>query len=84
MPLNPDFRDLFVALNAEGVRYLLVGGYAYSFHVAPRFTRDLDVWVEASAEAAPRVLRAMRRIGCDGHPADGIDESRPRVRCRRT
>jgi hypothetical protein len=28
MPVNPDFKDLFVALNAAGARFLLVGGYA--------------------------------------------------------
>ena len=28
MPVNPDFRDLFAALNAAGARYLLVGGTA--------------------------------------------------------
>jgi hypothetical protein len=48
MPVNPDFRDLFAALNAEGAEYLLVGGYALAVHAAPRFTRDLDVWVDAA------------------------------------
>jgi len=79
MPLNRDFRDLFAALNAEGVRYLLVGGYAFAFHVEPRFTKDLDVWVEASPEAAPRVLRALLAFGA---PAERIEESdfrEPRV-----
>ncbi len=28
MAVNPDFRDLFAALNAAAARYLLVGGYA--------------------------------------------------------
>ena len=32
MPVNPDFRDLFAALNGAGARYLLVGGYAVAFH----------------------------------------------------
>ena len=50
MNLNRDFSDLFSALNAEGVRYLLVGGYAFSFHAVPRYTKDLDVWVEATPE----------------------------------
>jgi len=41
MPLNPDFRDLFAALNAAAAEFLLVGGYALGVHAAPRFTRDL-------------------------------------------
>jgi len=54
MPVNPDFKDLFAALNAEGVEYLLVGGYAMAVHDAPRFTKDLDVWVNPSASNPPR------------------------------
>lgn len=40
MPVNPDFSDLFSALNAADARYLMVGGYAVSFHSEPRFTKD--------------------------------------------
>lgn len=72
MNLNRDFSDLFSALNAEGVRYLLVGGYAFSFHAVPRYTKDLDVWVEATPEMAPRTLRALLAFGA---PADLIEES---------
>lgn len=63
MPANPDFRDLFSALNAAGARYLLVGGYAVAFHAEPRFTKDLDLWIEASAENAQRTYEALRAFG---------------------
>ncbi len=63
MPVNPDFRDLFAALNAAGAEYLLVGGYALAIHAAPRFTRDLDVWVNATRENAGRVHDALQRFG---------------------
>ena len=72
MNLNRDFSDLFSALNAEGVRYLLVGGYAFSFHAVPRYTKDLDVWVEATPKMAPRTLRALLAFGA---PAELIQES---------
>ncbi|MEO8195716.1 MAG: hypothetical protein ABI689_03235 [Thermoanaerobaculia bacterium] len=72
MNLNRDFSDLFAALNAEGVRYLLVGGYAFSFHAVPRYTKDLDVWVEATPEMAPRTLRALLAFGV---PAEIVEES---------
>jgi hypothetical protein len=61
--VNPDFRDLFAALNAAGARYLLVGGYAVAFHAAPRFTKDLDVWTEPTADNAARVAQALRAFG---------------------
>jgi len=63
MPINRDFRDLFATLNDARVRYLLVGGYAVAFHTEPRYTKALDVWVEAGPENAPRVLAALRAFG---------------------
>jgi hypothetical protein len=41
------------------VRFLIVGGYAVAFHGRPRATKDLDVWVEASPENAPRPRAAF-------------------------
>lgn len=63
MAINPDFRDLFAALNAAAARYLLVGGYALAVHAQPRFTKDLDVWVEPTPENAARVHAALADFG---------------------
>lgn len=63
MPVNPDFRDLFAGLNAAGAEYLLVGGYALAVHAAPRFTKDLDVWVNPTPQNATRVHEALRGFG---------------------
>lgn len=63
MPVNPDFSDLFSALNAADARYLLIGGYAFSFHAEPRYTKDLDVWVEPSAPNAAAVNAALAQFG---------------------
>lgn len=60
MAINPDFRDLFAALNDAGAKYLLVGGYALAVHAVPRFTKDLDLWVESTAENATCVMAALR------------------------
>jgi hypothetical protein len=61
--MNPDFVDLLRAFAAADVRFLVVGAYALAFHGRPRATGDLDVWVEASAENAPRVMRALAAFG---------------------
>ena len=63
MAINPDFSDLFASLNGAGAKYLLVGGYALAIHAHPRFTKDLDVWVDPTPENAPRVLDALRAFG---------------------
>ncbi|MEQ1923818.1 MAG: hypothetical protein ABL952_15035 [Pyrinomonadaceae bacterium] len=55
--MNSDFKDLLRAFSEEEVRYLVVGGYAFAEHVEPRYTKDLDVWIERTEENADRVLR---------------------------
>jgi hypothetical protein len=61
--LNRDFKEFVKSLNDNGVRYLVVGGYAVAFHGHPRYTRDLDVWVEGSRENALRLIRALADFG---------------------
>ena len=61
--MNPDFRDLLCALNAAEARFLVVGAYAVGVHGHPRATKDLEVWVEASAENAARVMAALKEFG---------------------
>jgi hypothetical protein len=63
MKVNSDFKDLLHALNEAGVRYLIVGGYAVMVHTEPRFTKDLDIWVEPRTENADRLLAALAHFG---------------------
>jgi len=63
MEVNSDFKDLLQALNGATAKYLVVGGVALAYHAKPRFTRDLDIWVEASPTNAPRVYRALANFG---------------------
>jgi hypothetical protein len=63
MTVNPDFRDLFAALNGAQAEFLIVGGYALAVHGVPRFTKDLDVWVRASASNGLRVWKALDAFG---------------------
>jgi hypothetical protein len=61
--LNPDFRDMLLALSAEGAEFLVVGAYAVAAHGIPRATGDLDVWVGTEGDNPARVLRALQRFG---------------------
>lgn len=63
MSANPDFKDLFSVFNAENVEYLVVGAHAVIFYAEPRYTKDLDVWVNPSPANAARVWRALGRFG---------------------
>ena len=37
-----DYKDLLSAFQSHGVKYLVVGGFAVSYHSQPRFTKDID------------------------------------------
>jgi len=63
MAVNPDFRDLFASLNGAGAEYLVIGAYALAVHGAPRFTKDLDLWVRPTEENAKRVWSALETFG---------------------
>jgi hypothetical protein len=55
----PDFEEFIGALNARGVRYLIVGAHAVAFHARPRATKDLDILVDPTAANARRLRAAL-------------------------
>jgi hypothetical protein len=61
--MNSDFRDLLSIFNANGVKYLVIGAYAFMKHAEPRYTKDLDIWVKANAVNAARVFRSLKEFG---------------------
>lgn len=67
--MDKDFRELLSAFNAHNVKYLIVGGYAVSFHSDPRTTKDLDLFIQPSPENAKAVFLALKDYGA---PLDGI------------
>lgn len=66
MGLHQDFKDLLSAFDGAKVRYLLVGGYAVSFHSRPRYTKDIDLLIAAEPENLPRVQAALAHFGAPG------------------
>ena len=72
MAKNPDYKELLLRLNESEVRYLIVGGYAVMKYAEPRFTKDLDIWVENSRENSGRVFKALMAFGAP-LDSDGIN-----------
>ena len=48
--IDPNFREFAACADVRDVRFLIVGGRAVGFHSHPRYTKDLDVWVERTPE----------------------------------
>lgn len=63
MAIYPDFEELLQCLNDAKARYLLVGAHAVAIYTEPRYTKDMDVWVEPSLANAGRVYRALEKYG---------------------
>ena len=61
--LNQDFKEFIQSLNDNHVRYLVVGGYAVAFHGHPRYTKDIDIWIEMNPENATQVVKALDQFG---------------------
>src|SRR5207253_10543007 len=57
--------DLLRALEDERVRYVLFGGQAVNLHGIPRFTEDIDLFVEPTADNVERLRRALTRVWND-------------------
>jgi hypothetical protein len=64
-----DYKDLLSAFNAHGVRYLIVGAYAVIFHAQPRFTKDIDLFIQADPANAQAAYAALAAFGA---PLEGI------------
>jgi len=60
---NQDFKEFFQLLNDNQVRYLVVGGYAVALHGYPRYTKDIDIWIELSKENASHILKTLDQFG---------------------
>jgi hypothetical protein len=72
MNLNKDFLDFIGLLNKHNVAYMVVGGYAVGLHGYPRYTGDLDIWIEKSLENVDRLLLVIKEFG---GPLAAIDKN---------
>ena len=63
MEVQQDFRDLLELFNKHKVDYIVVGAYALGFHGAPRYTGDLDVFVQPEPINARNIVRALHEFG---------------------
>lgn len=69
MAINRDFRDLFFEFTAADVRFLVIGAHAVIYYTVPRYTKDLDVWIDPVPDNAARAYQALARFGA---PLDGV------------
>lgn len=63
MKLEGDLKEFIELLNARKVRYIVVGAYALAYHGRPRYTGDIDFFVDSSPENARRISQVLEEFG---------------------
>lgn len=63
MNIQQDFKELLALLEEHNVDYMIVGGYAVAFHGFPRFTKDIDIFFDASSENVEKVIDTLEQFG---------------------
>lgn len=66
MKASKDFKEFIELLNKNNVNYLLVGGYAVGYHSRPRYTEDIDIWIQPSLENAKKIIHVLNKFGFTG------------------
>ena len=79
MPASLHFKELLKKLNEHQVRYLIVGAYAVMKYTEPRYTKDLDVWVDPTPENATRVFKALADFGAPMTEVTHTDFTNPEL-----
>ncbi len=56
------------ALQEKNVKYIMIGGYATNMHGYQRYTGDIDIWIEDSAENRECLRMAFKAYGMGDFP----------------
>ena len=75
--LDPGFSEFVGLLNKHDVQYLVVGGYAVGFHGHARYTKDLNLWIQADDANADRIITVLREFGFGSLDLAAVDFPKP-------
>jgi hypothetical protein len=70
--LSTDFKEFIELLNSAQVEYMVVGGYALASYGHPRFTGDIDIWVNPTSSNIEKLIGVL---GTFGFASLGLKES---------
>jgi len=59
MKTEKDYEELFALLNKHKVKYCVIGAYAVAFYAKPRYTKDIDIFIEPSVENSEKIINAL-------------------------
>jgi hypothetical protein len=74
---SQDFKEFIELLIKHKAEYLIVGGYAVGIHGHPRYTGDLDIWLNPSEQNASLILKAVNEFGFSTYGLTRSDFTKP-------
>ncbi|MEO7524250.1 MAG: nucleotidyltransferase [Ferruginibacter sp.] len=74
---SQDFREFIELLIKHNAEYLIVGGYAVGVHGHPRYTGDLDIWLNPSSKNAGLILKCVNEFGFSSYGLTQSDFTKP-------
>src|SRR4051794_26485108 len=74
---SQDFREFIELLIRRKAEYLIVGGYSVAIHGHPRYTGDLDVWINPVPSNANLVLECVNEFGFSSSALKQSDFMKP-------
>jgi len=63
MKVEKDYEELLKLLNKHKVKYCIIGAYAVAFYAKPRYTKDMDIFIESSFENSEKIVNALNDFG---------------------
>jgi len=74
---SQDFKEFIELLIKHKAEYLIVGGYAVGIHGHPRYTGDLDIWLNPSLQNAALILKSVNEFGFSSYGLTESDFTKP-------
>lgn len=74
---SQDFKEFIELLIKNKAEYLIVGGYAVGVHGHPRYTGDLDIWLNPSQQNAELILKSVNEFGFSSFNLTVSDFTKP-------
>lgn len=74
---SQDFKEFIELLIKNNAEYLIVGGYAVGIHGYPRYTGDLDIWLNPTPGNADLILKSVNEFGFSSFNLTRDDFTKP-------
>ena len=60
-----EHQRLVADMLADGIQFILIGGYAVNYHGYNRTTGDLDVWIKPDNDTKMKILSFLEKYDID-------------------